>query len=164
MGYKNYLIEGVSCTGKTSVCKELKRRGYIAIDGDTKLAYQGDPRTGAPTKGHIHEHHIWDVEKVDKLLSNGEKAVFFCGGSRNFEQFLSRFDEVLILDIDHATLEERLDARENGQWGSTEEQKRLVLRLHKTKEDVPKEGTIINACEPISDVVDAILRHTGIAS
>ena len=41
MGIRNYLIEGVSGTGKTSVCKELQRRGYYAIDGDTELAYQG---------------------------------------------------------------------------------------------------------------------------
>jgi adenylate kinase len=27
MGIKNYLIEGVSGKGKTSVCKELQRRG-----------------------------------------------------------------------------------------------------------------------------------------
>jgi predicted ATPase len=27
MGVKNYLIEGVSGTGKTAVCKELQRRG-----------------------------------------------------------------------------------------------------------------------------------------
>jgi predicted ATPase len=30
MGMRNYLIEGVSGTGKTSVCKELQRRGYFA--------------------------------------------------------------------------------------------------------------------------------------
>jgi broad-specificity NMP kinase len=46
MGMRNYLIEGVSGTGKTSVCKELQRRGYYAINGDTELAYQGDPGTG----------------------------------------------------------------------------------------------------------------------
>ena len=46
MGMRNYLIEGVSGTGKTSVCKELQRRGYYAINGDTELAYQGDPETG----------------------------------------------------------------------------------------------------------------------
>jgi broad-specificity NMP kinase len=46
MGIRNYLIEGVSGTGKTSVCKELQRRGYHAINGDNELAYQGDPETG----------------------------------------------------------------------------------------------------------------------
>lgn len=39
MGVKNYLIAGVSCAGKTTVCDELQRRGYHAIDGDEELAY-----------------------------------------------------------------------------------------------------------------------------
>ncbi|WP_246056758.1 AAA family ATPase [Nocardioides eburneiflavus] len=28
MGVHNYLVEGVSCTGKTSVATELERRGH----------------------------------------------------------------------------------------------------------------------------------------
>ncbi len=64
MGVKNYLIEGVSCTGKTTVCNELQKRGYHAIHGDRELAYQGDPETGMPTDGILHEHHIWDIQKV----------------------------------------------------------------------------------------------------
>ena len=55
MGVTNYLIDGVSGTGKTSVCRELHRRGYQAINGDTELAYQGDPETGLPVDGHTHE-------------------------------------------------------------------------------------------------------------
>jgi broad-specificity NMP kinase len=51
MGIRNYLIEGVSGTGKTSVCHELRRRGYHAINGDRELAYQGDPKTGEPGMG-----------------------------------------------------------------------------------------------------------------
>lgn len=38
MALRNYLIEGGSCSGKTSVCKELKKRGNSAIDGDNELA------------------------------------------------------------------------------------------------------------------------------
>src|SRR5471030_464965 len=67
MGRRNYLIEGVSGTGKTSVCEELRRRGYAAIHGDRELAYQGDPATGEKTEGRHHEHHIWDVAKVRAL-------------------------------------------------------------------------------------------------
>jgi hypothetical protein len=69
-GHRNYLIEGVSGTGKTSVCKELQRRGYHAINGDTELAYQGDPETGKPTDGSTHEHHIWYVDRVKALVAN----------------------------------------------------------------------------------------------
>lgn len=61
MGVKNYLIEGVSYTGKTSVCEELQRRGYQAIHGERELAYQGEPKIGISTPGVKHEHHIWNM-------------------------------------------------------------------------------------------------------
>jgi broad-specificity NMP kinase len=86
MGKKNYLIEGVSGTGKTSVCHELRRRGYVAINGDRELAYQGDPMTGANSEGcggeaeDRHAHHIWDVEKVRRLSADqDDEAIIFCG-------------------------------------------------------------------------------------
>jgi broad-specificity NMP kinase len=63
MGRRNYLIEGLSGTGKTSVCDELQRRGHHAIHGDRELAYRGDPETGEPMEGFGHEHHIWDVAR-----------------------------------------------------------------------------------------------------
>src|SRR5688500_19070728 len=73
MGIKNYLIEGVSGTGKTSVCNELQRRGYHAIHGDRELAYRGDPETGEPRDGSGHEHHIWNVDKVKALVANQDE-------------------------------------------------------------------------------------------
>jgi predicted ATPase len=86
MGMRNYLIEGVSGTGKTSVCKELQRRGYYATNGDTELAYQGDPETGKPRDGSAHEHHIWHVDKVKALVASQDEAVaFFCGGLGIFQ-------------------------------------------------------------------------------
>lgn len=45
MGIKNYLIEGLSSTGKT-MAEELQRRGYHVVHDDRELAYQGDPKTG----------------------------------------------------------------------------------------------------------------------
>ena len=68
MGIRNYLIEGLSGTGKTSVCDELQRRGYHAIHGDRELAYQGDPETGEPTDGFAHDHHLWQLDKVKALV------------------------------------------------------------------------------------------------
>jgi hypothetical protein len=48
MGVRNFLIDGRSGSGKTTVCDELLRRGYHAIHGDRVLTYQGDPETGEP--------------------------------------------------------------------------------------------------------------------
>ena len=161
MGVRNYLVEGVSCTGKTSVCRELRRRGFDVVDGDNELAYQGDPVTGRPTDTSSHLHHLWDAAKVRGLAEDHRQAAtFFCGGSRNFSQFLDVFDEVFVLDVDRETLERRLDARAPDDFGAAPSERELVLRLHATQEDVPATGVRIDATAPLGDVVDEILRLT----
>ena len=161
MGIRNYLIEGISGTGKTSVCDELQRRGYHAIHGDRELAYQGDPETGEPTEGTEHEHHIWDLNKVKALVANHDEAVtFFCGGSRNFPAFIDLFDGVFVLEVDLDTLNRRLDERPDSHWGGGKPTDRqLIARWHHTKEDVPQGAISIDAAAPIPEVVDSILRH-----
>ena len=159
MGKRNYLIEGVSGTGKSSVCEELRRRGYEAINGDRELAYQGDPTTGEKTEGFCHEHHIWDVEKVRSLAANQDcEVAFFCGGSRNFKQFIDLFDEIFILDVDVGTLNKRLDSRSDDDWGKHKSERELILRLHAKKEDIPSNGIVLDATQPLVSVVDEILR------
>ena len=163
MGVKNYLIEGVSGTGKTSVCDELRRRGYHAIHGDRDLAYQGDPKTGEPLDGSAHEHHIWDVDKVRALVADQSHAAsFFCGGSRNWDRFIDLFDRVFVLEVDLDTLNRRLAARPEDEWGVPASVGEFNARLqHATKEDIPKNAIIIDATAPISRVVDAILRNAN---
>jgi adenylate kinase family enzyme len=158
VGVKNFLVEGVSGSGKTAVCDELRRRGYHAIHGDRELAYQGDPRSGAPLAGFAHEHHIWDLDKVSALLADqSQVASFFCGGSRNFERFIQRFDGVFVLEVDLDTLHRRLASRPDGEWGGQASERELITRLHATKRGVPEGAIAIDATGPVSHVVDAIL-------
>ncbi|MGI9323683.1 MAG: AAA family ATPase [Pseudomonadales bacterium] len=160
MGVKNYLIEGVSGTGKTSVCDELQRRGYHAIHGDRELAYQVDPKSGEPSITEGHEHHLWNIDKLRVLVADqSHTASYFCGGSRNFGRFITLFDLVFVLEVDLDTLSRRLSKRPTNEWGGRAEEKRLIVRLHATKEDVPNDGIPIDATKPISLVVDAILAH-----
>lgn len=160
MGTRNYLIEGVSGTGKTSVCDELTRRGYHAIHGDRELAYQGDPQTGEPLPGLAHEHHVWNVDLVCAIVRDRRHSeTFFCGGCRNFGRFIDLFDQMFVLEIDRATLERRLSTRPSIEWGGQPQERALILRLHETGQDVPEAAIGIDATVPIGQVVDEILSR-----
>ena len=158
---RNYLIEGLSGTGKTSVCNELQRRGYHAVHGDRELAYVGDPETGEPRDVPAHEHHIWHVDRVRSLVADkAAPASFFCGGSRNSSRFIGLFDGVFVLEVDLDTLNRRLDGRSDDEWGDGKPVEReRIARWHETKQDVPENGIPIDATAPIDHVVDDILRH-----
>jgi gluconate kinase len=166
----NYLIEGVSGTGKSAVYHELHLHGYAAINGDGELAYQGDPTTGKKTEGFgseaeaRHKHHIWDVEKERLAANQDDEATFFCGGSRNFKQFIDLFDNIFILEIDAETLHKRLDSRADDDWGKSRSERQLILRLHATKEDVPSSGIVINATQPLVSVVNEILSRSVVVA
>jgi hypothetical protein len=163
MGRRNYLVEGLSGTGKTTVCDELQRRGHHAVHGDRELAYQGDPQTGAPVADGGHEHHLWDVATVRALVADRDApATFFCGGSRNFPAFLDLFDAVFVLEVDLDTLNRRLDERPDDEWGGGRPTERArIVRWHQTKGDVPQDGIAIDATAPVEQVVDEILRRCG---
>ena len=173
MGIRNYLIEGVSGTGKTAVAEELQRRGYHVLHGDRELKYRGDPKTGNPVSEPAHksemdkavwqqEHLLWDIDKVKSVIADHSIPIsFFCGGSRNFHRFIDLLDGLFILEVDDLhTLYRRLDervARDPTDWGGKPEERELVKRLHRTKEDLPKGGVLIDATAPIERVVDEIL-------
>lgn len=163
MGVKNYMIDGVSCAGKTTVCRELQRRGYQVIHGDRELAYWGDLETGEPLaeNADVQRAWLWDVAKVGALAADQSQATtFFCGGSRNVDRFMGLFDEVFVLEIDRETLEQRLAARPSTEWGGTaEEGESFARRQHATREGLPAHGISIDATAPIASVVEAILAH-----
>lgn len=173
MGVRNYLIEGLSGTGKTSVATELQQRGYHVIHGDRELAYKGDPQTGEPLDGpahkqnsldvaFAHKHHLWDVDKVKSLVADRSRPIsFFCGGSRNFHRFIDLFDRVFVLDVDLDTLERRLASRPEDEFGGKPAEREVVVRLHATKEDIPRNATTIDATAPLASVVDDILSRCG---
>jgi len=50
------------------------------------------------------------------------------------------------------------DERPDSEWGGGNRE--LIVRLHQTKEDIPKNGISIDATASIARVVDEILRQS----
>ena len=173
MGVRNYLIEGVSGAGKTTVAEELVRRRYHVIHGDRGFAYYGDPETGEPLDGPPHgtirdnvtwgyAHWIWPVYKVKALIDDRTHPItFFCGGSRNSYHFIDLFEEVFVLEVDLETLMERLARRPDDEFGGRPIERDLITRRHGVKVDNPKNALFIDATAPVAQAVDKILSKCG---
>ena len=158
----NYLIEGVSGTGKTTVCEELKNRGYKAVEADEEIAHYADPKTGLPTEEKNPDNWIWNEEKFKKALQrDGNDPIFICGGAMNQEDFKHHFAKTFTLHIDDETLTRRLFTRTNNDFGKHPDELALQLDWNKGAVVYSKQrGTIlIDATKPISEVVDEILSQ-----
>lgn len=167
------MIEGVSGTGKTSVCHELRRRGYHALNGDRDLRADRDGegpqqladasfRDEAARAAWIHSQSVWDASKVRSQIDNHRFVLsFFCGSFRNHASLIGLFDGVFVLDVDRETLIRRLATRPPDEFGGKQAERELILRLHKTREDIPRTGIIIDATVPIEEVADDIVGRCG---
>ncbi len=156
-----YLIEGISGTGKTTVCQELQKRGYSAIEADEAFGFYGDPNTGIPSEEKSQLNWIWDKDRVDEKLKDNEEDTFVCGGAMNQEDFKEYFAKVFTLHVDNDTLRERLLKRTNNDFGRHPDDLARQLEWNKGVDVYSKQrGTIlIDATRSIDTVVDEILRH-----
>jgi len=155
---RNYLVEGLSGTGKSSVYEELIRRGYKAVSTDRAWAYHAQPGTGLPGGPMHHDNWMWDQQRAISELESAEPEVLFvCGSSRNRDDFLPYFAKVFNLRIDDATMRHRLQNRTNNEFGKQHEDVELMLELNR-REARPAGAIDIDATQPLNQVVDTLLR------
>jgi gluconate kinase len=158
MAKRNYLVEGLSGTGKSSVYEELIRRGYKAISTDRAWAYHADPATGRPGGPNHHDNFMWDEQRAVSELERPEpELLFVCGSSRNRDRFLPYFTKIFNLRIDDDTMRRRLQARTNNEFGKEPEELELMLRLNRSDEK-PAGAIDVDATRPLDQVVDELLR------
>jgi len=161
MAKRNYLVEGLSGTGKSSVCEELIRRGYNAISTDRAWAYHANPHSGLPAGSVHHDNWIWDQQKAVSELDRPEpEMLFVCGSSRNRDDFLRYFTKVFNLCIDDDTMRRRLQDRTDDDWPLGREGVELMLELNRS-DDRPAGAIDIDATQPLAQVVDDLLRLAG---
>ncbi len=170
-------VIGVPGTGKSTVCDELKRRGYLARDTDGDNFSEWRHRaTGLPVGRHFtaedrgqdfNDNHMWitSVEKVAALSARAEsegRTAFLFGTSENENEIWNFANYVFCLAVDDDTLRHRLLTRTNNDYGKNDLELRWCLEWNAV---VPKQAeahgaTLIDATRPVDQVVDELLRLT----
>jgi dephospho-CoA kinase len=159
-----YLITGRQGTGKTTVIRELQRRGYTAyntdeMDGLTRLE---ETATGKPL-ALKHSEVNWDLtswnwqkEPLEALLNSGE-IIFIGAVTTNQATFYDRFDRIFALIVTPETLARNLASHEHGYDKSMIE--RVLAHQYRQQRFLDDGAIPINNDRPISDTVDEILSY-----
>jgi gluconate kinase len=168
-------VTGNSGTGKSTVRKELARRGHLSFDTDEDgMTVWRDRATGEevdyPDDEHHPddwlEHHGWiiDPRRVQELARLArDRLVFLCGSVENENEVWDLFDSVVCLILGESTLRERIATRTTNAFGKKPMELQAILRWNPTLEASYRQvgALVVNADQPVPAVVDEILAGVG---
>lgn len=164
-----YLIAGRSGTGKSTVCKELIRRGFTAFDSDTitGLASWVDTATGQKINTDYPGHDLvnkskvtWDETILERLLVQ-PGDVFICGSANNAFDFMPLFTQTFVLHIDPEEQRRRINNRTEHDYGKDPVvQDGIIEYQQQTVVDARARGAIIiNSTPSVEIIVEDILTR-----
>jgi shikimate kinase len=142
------LLTGMSGSGKSSVVRELRRRGFRAYDADDD-GYAGPDADGV---------WRWRASAVSKLLEGSDDGpLFFAGCSEEQTQF--DWDLEVLLTAPEAVIVERLTTRTKNNYGKSVEERARVLADLREVEPLLRRScdVVIETAEPLARVVDKVL-------
>ena len=166
----NYLITGVAGTGKSTLAKELRRRGYSAYDTDEGFSYYANKETGEratrlhePTPEWYEQHHrIFDEHILENLFKkHRDETLFICSIAANQSKYYPEFDKLFLLTAPNEIITHRLGTRTNNYFGRHPlELQRVIGRHQQFDEELLADGAIaIDSTRPIEAVADQILSE-----
>lgn len=165
---KIYYVTGVSGTGKSTIAKELNKRGIFAIDQDSICNWKNnDTKEYSKFKFGIGteflENNDWycDIDKLKKALEKEEAIVFVCGSSANHDEYIDMFEKVFFLKCAPEVFLKRINERIDHDFGKHESESEHILGYYKEyeKDLVSKGAIIIDADKPIEQVLEDILNN-----
>lgn len=162
-----FFIAGVSGTGKTTLMRELQRRGEEAYDMDSEcvrlskttneiLSYED-----AKKEGYNWIYPKKALRRVKELSST--KDVFLLGIVDNLQEIKHVATEFIWMSIPLDTLVQRLDSREK-EYGKSERERKLILDLYQGMSKSLDQTTFtLDATKPVEIIADKLLAHVNSA-
>lgn len=166
------LITGVVGSGKSTIIKELRKRGYHAYDGDIVKGLtrwedgNGQPVVDKPKpkpKGWFDNHYWnWNEQLLRELL-NKSKLIFIGGIASNQKKFYSLFDKTILLTLDANTLTLRVKSRKTNSFGKDKNELSHIQSWHKPfEDDLKKMGVVsIDGNLPLNVIIARILKEAN---
>lgn len=166
-----YLITGLPGSGKSTVCEELKRRGYEAYDGDyDHLAHWFDAEGNVaedtaekrtPEFVQTHTRAISEKTIAEFAHKASETDVFICNDPENEDILASYFTHIFALVLDESIREQRVANRKNNPWGKLPHEKARdqLIRPIAEKRYQQSNYTKVDANRPTDEVTDSILQY-----
>jgi dephospho-CoA kinase len=166
-----YLITGVAGTGKSTLAKELRRRGYATYDVEEGFSYHINKQTGErasyptnPTPEWYERHERVFDEKIlmNLIKKHADEPLFICSITANQAKYYQQFDKLFLLSAPDEVVTHRLGTRTNNYFGRHPlELQRVIGRHQQFDEELKALGAIvIDSTRPIEAVADEILAHT----
>lgn len=165
-----YLITGVAGTGKSSLAKELRRRGYAAYDTEEGFSYYVDKSTGErcaypaePTPQWYESHERVFDEKIlmNLFKKHADEPLFIASITANQAKYYNDFDKIFLLTAPDNIVTHRLGTRTNNYFGRHPLDLQRVIGRHQQFDDELKAlGAVpIDSTKPIETVADEIISQ-----
>lgn len=165
-------VTGAPGTGKSTIEKELRARGFETHDiDDPDLGWPLNIKTGKRTRvPPIDERsiswfseHKWHISRtgLEKIKNSSNiKTIFVCGTAKSENEVLDLFDKIVYLQVDEDTLKARIKNRIDNDFGGNTQELNLILKIRgalEKKYTAMEDVVIIDAKSSISSVVDKVL-------
>jgi dephospho-CoA kinase len=165
------LVIGVAGTGKSFIVKEMRRRGFNAVDADEALAtfvdeegkeVDYDPKGGA--SWWASHFYVLKRRELESLLRRNDPVYLFgnVGGQPGRKNGLSDiahlFDRVCYLKAPEAVIKRRLASRGDNPFGKNPEELELTM-MHEARlarEAKKRKFEIVDATLPIDDIIKIV--------
>jgi thymidylate kinase len=157
-------------SGKTTIARELSRRGLIAVDADDTAHWKttaGEPVSQpehASDEWLLGHRWVWSRPRIEGVIRPHAAAgrhVFLCGIAMNQRDMLDLFAAVFLLSIDHETQLRRLDTPDNADRNAAQRTQILEGRATFEREMRAAGAVVLDGSRPTRDVVSCIQHEVA---